>query len=160
MPWTFWELSGAGNNHSVTADRRHFWKISHSILTVGQWMFQQSGTVGRAGFFLPNSTFPRGIPIDFSASTQEMSWCSCTVLDQPNMCPHCPANLYTFERRTALHSCFGQSVGWFVCMLFHYEKNGLLASYKMKKKPRKKQQLGDKNSQSSKNCQLQEMWWV
>lgn len=136
MPRTFWELSGARNKYSVTAGPRHFWKISQSILAVGQWIFQQSGTVDRADFFPPNSTFLWGIPIDFSASTQAVSWCSCTVLYQPNMCPHCPADLYTFEGRTALHSCFVQSMGWFVCLLFHYEKDGLLASNKMKgKKP-------------------------
>lgn len=82
----------------------------------------QSGTVSEVGFFPPPSTFPQAIPKDFSASTQAMSWCSCTVLYQPNMCPPCPADLHTFEGRTALHSCFGQSVGWFVCILFHYEK--------------------------------------
>lgn len=77
---------------------------------------------GWSRLFSPNSTHLWGIPINFSASTQAMSWCSCTVLYQPNMCPHCPADLYTLEGRTALHSCFVQSVGWFVCLLFHYEK--------------------------------------
>lgn len=95
---------------------------------------------GQSRLFSPsNSAFPQGIPIDFSASTQAMSWCSCTVFYQPNLCPHCPADLYTFKGRTALHSCLGHSVGWFVCML---------ASYKMKEKPRRKRQPGDKKSQS------------
>lgn len=156
MPWTFWALSGARNNCSVTAGPRHFWKISHSILTVGhkveQWVKQ--------AFPCPPPHFPR----QFQKISQH----------PPKQCHGAAALCYTSQTcvSPALQICTplreGQHytaalarawVGLFA-YCFIMKKHGLLASYKMKKKPQRKQQPGDKKSRSSRKCQLQEMWWV